>query len=165
MRLLTSLLLTELMICPFAAPQTKSFVVAPSGASVLERTISGHLVTIRFLTHQTKPPERSTNFPFDWPSVCTGSRNPCVLLDNLSIKIDGKDVFVARSAYADCSDLGTAAVTAKGKIYTLVLGGGDASESYMVFLKFSGDRLMERTLVAGEDTSHVLERTTYDLMH
>jgi hypothetical protein len=165
MRLLTSLLLAGLMVPPPSAPKTKLFVVAPSGTSVLERTISGHLVTVHFLTHETKLPERSANFPFDWPSVCTGSRNPCALLDNLSIRVDGKDVFIARSAYADCSDLHTSAVTAKGNIYTLVLGGGDAGESYMVFLKFSGDRLTERTLVAGEDTSHVLEQTTYDLMH
>jgi len=148
-----------------SAQTSPSLNISANGISNLQRKIGPHELTVTFTTHETKTPDRTSQFPFDWASVCTGSRNPCVLLDNLRIQIDHRDLFVARSSYADCSDLNTAAATSKDGIYSLVLSGGDASESYMVILRFSNDHLIDRVLIAGEDTSHIVEKTTYNLMH
>jgi len=148
-----------------SAQSPSSLDISANGVSSLQRQLGSHHLSVAFTTHEIKTPERTADFPFDWASVCTGSRNPCVLLDNLRIQIDHRDLFIARSSYADCSDLHTAAASFRDGIYSLVLSGGDASEGYMVILRFSKDRLIDRVLIAGEDSSHIVEKTTYDLMH
>jgi hypothetical protein len=90
------------------------------------------------------PPKRRT-------SSCTYSRIPCALVDTVELKVDNRDVFVPRSVVADLSDVNTARLRllARGR-FELVLHGGDASEAYEAHIVFDRQRVLERTIVAGE---------------
>lgn len=143
------------------AQRRVSALIADNGISILQRADDGHHLVLQFTTHTVQPPKETQDFPYDWSSDCTGSLTPCVLLDNLQIRYDDHRIFISRSAYADCSDFGHAAVTLHDGIYSLRLQGGNAEGGYIVTIRFNHTRVLDRTLVSGEDSSEILERTTY----
>jgi len=79
----------------------------------------------------------------------------------MKILIDGREIFIPRSAYADLGDITTAGFTTADNHITLIIKGGDASESYLVKLLFGKDGLTERRLYSGEDDQKPLEVTHY----
>jgi hypothetical protein len=135
--------------------------IKPGGNTQLQTTLDGSPVVIEFVTHAIPMPPMTKDFPFDYASNCTASRNPCVLLNNLRIKVSGKEIRVPRSAYFDCSDLLRASLTKKGQIYSLLLRGGDAAEAYKTTIRFTHTRVIERSVVAAENPGFVCERTKY----
>jgi hypothetical protein len=92
---------------------------------------------------------------------CTYSRTPCSLTEQVRILLDGNEVFVPRSAYADLGDISTAELTMIDGKMMLTIKGGDASESYVARLLFGKEGLSERRLYSGEDVEHPLEICHY----
>ena len=91
---------------------------------------------------------------------CTYSRVPCVIVRQLKIFVNGVEVFIPRSVYADLGDLQSAEFSQKDGLYTLTLTGGDASESYIARIAFD-KQIRERRLYSAEDRAHALETTRY----
>jgi len=79
----------------------------------------------------------------------------------LEISVNGKDLSVARSVYADLADLSKAVLRVnKKKQFILKLVGGDASESYTLEVTFDGGLVRQRTLTSNE-AQHVMQKTSY----
>jgi hypothetical protein len=92
---------------------------------------------------------------------CTYSRVPCVMTRKIALSIEGQEIFVPRSAYADLGDIQSAEFSFTADKLSLIIKGGDASESYVAHLIFDHSRALERQLYSGEDISHALETTYY----
>jgi hypothetical protein len=143
-----------------AADENKPVAVNPNGDSVLNGRIGGKTIRIILSAYkidiggqgQTPPRVRKTN--------CTYSSYPCSQVSNLSIWVGEKKLFVFRSVFADCADIGTMALTSAAGVNVLTLIGGDASEGYTVKVFFDDHRVKKRELYADEANS-LVETTTY----
>lgn len=147
------------LCCQLCFAQSRGSKVAPSGktsvSAVLGKTRAE--ATFRTSTVQISVTEEN-NRRF---AQCTYSRTPCSLTEQVRVSIDGGEVFIPRSAYADLGDITTAEFTASDTQVTLIIRGGDASESYVAKLLFGKDGLTERLLFSGEDEQHPLQVTHY----
>jgi hypothetical protein len=101
---------------------------------------------------QVPPNPRKTN--------CTYSRFPCSQVTHLSITVNGKQILVLRSAFADLADIGTMELSSVVGLSVLTLTGGDASEAYTAKLFFDNHRVRKREVFAKE-AGALLEKTTY----
>jgi len=97
---------------------------------------------------------------------CTGGRNPCTLVDSLSIRVNGHLVEVPRSIVTGLSDANRAGLAVVGPgTYKLVIEGGDAAEAYTAIIRFDHKRVKQRDIIEGE-AGMLAERTVYrDLSH
>ena len=142
--------------------EIKSRKVAQSGDSVLETKVGGKTIRVVITTYridigspsQEPPPAGEAN------TNCTYSRFPCSQVSNLQVWVEGKRLFVPRSAFADAADVGNMSVTSEAGAYAVALDGGDASEAYTVKLFFGAHRVRKRELYHLESDS-LLEVTTY----
>jgi len=133
--------------------------VARKGNSLLETKINGTAVRVAITAYQIDlgkqqepPPERSNN--------CTYSSFPCSQVSGLQISVGGTNLFVPRSVFADCTDIGNMSLTTEAGGYVLTLTGGDASEAYSVKVFFTGHEITKRELYDLESNS-VRQSTTY----
>lgn len=133
--------------------------VARNGDSLLETKINGTPVRIAITAYQIDigkqkepPPERSNN--------CTYSSFPCSQVSNLRISVGGTNLFVPRSVFADCTDVGNMSLTTEAGGYVLTLTGGDASEAYSVKVFFTAHEVTKRELHDIESNS-MRQSTTY----
>jgi hypothetical protein len=117
--------------------------VARSGNSTLETDVEGTPVRIAITTYQidigrqgAPPQERMNN--------CTYSSFPCSQVSSLRIRVKGTDLFVPRSVFADCADVGNMGIASEPAGYVLTLTGGDASEAYRVKIFFTADQVKKR---------------------
>jgi hypothetical protein len=92
---------------------------------------------------------------------CTYSRIPCSLTEQVRVLIDGSEVFIPRSAYADLGDITSAEFATSDNQVMLTIRGGDGSESYVAKLLFGKNGVAERRLYSGEDEQHPLQVTHY----
>jgi hypothetical protein len=102
---------------------------------------------------QEVPPEERKN-------NCTYSSFPCSQVSSLKIWVKGSSLFVPRSVFADCADVGNMRLTTEAGIYVLTLTGGDASEAYSVKVFFTPDQVKKREVYDLEAGSMV-QTTTY----
>ncbi|QKW55723.1 hypothetical protein [Stenotrophomonas sp. NA06056] len=93
-------------------------------------------------------------------AVCEGAR-PCKGVQSLQIRVNGAALPVPRSAYFDLVDLSSAKIDLGPKGGSLMLQGGDASESYNVRIRFSKNRVLSREIFVGTSQDDLLEETTY----
>ncbi|MBB5191093.1 hypothetical protein HNQ50_001816 [Silvimonas terrae] len=144
-----------------ANPVDAATTIAPEGVTDISAVSAKHQVIVRISTH-TVPisPSDTAAAHGGNSSGCTFSRAPCSLVDSLTLTVDGRALFVARSVFADLADLQTATVRQQNKQFVLVLQGGDASESYSVDISFDADRVRQRT-VSDYDGRDLLQKTIY----
>lgn len=96
-------------------------------------------------------------------SPCTGSRTPCRIIDEMKVLVDGSPLHVPGSVFRDLSDIRSGEISsAKGDDFLLVLHGGDASEAYMVVIRFDKERIKQRTLASSLIEDQPLEETMYN---
>jgi hypothetical protein len=133
--------------------------VAREGNSSLETKINGTSVRVAITAYRVDlgkqeepPPERSNN--------CTYSSFPCSQVSNLQISVGGINLFVPRSVFADCADIGDMSLTTEAGGYVLTLTGGDASEAYSVKVFFTTHQVTKRELYDLESNS-MRQSTTY----
>ena len=96
--------------------------------------------------------------------LCTGSRNPCSIVDNLEIRVNGKNVFVPKSAYLGLTDAITATISEKNGRYALYLTGGDASEAYKATFNFDDNRVFGRTISPATAPASPLKETIFNIV-
>jgi len=133
--------------------------VARSGGSSLDTEINGALVQILITQYQIDigkkeepPAERKNN--------CTYSSFPCSQMSSLHIRVKGISLFVPRSVFADCADVGSMRLALEGEDYVLTLTGGDASEAYSVKVFFNANQVKKREVYDLESGS-MRQSTTY----
>jgi len=103
---------------------------------------------------------QSNERPAHPDNSCTYSRFPCVILSSMSIIVDGNELFLPRSVFADLSDVTSIELGVSGKQMLLTMKGGDASEAYAVKVLFSKDQVTKRLLYSALQDPPVQE-TTY----
>lgn len=86
---------------------------------------------------------------------------PKALVSQLTVVVDGWDVFVPLSAFADLGNPRTVEVKVTRLGFHLVILGGDASASYRVLLAFEGRKLASRKVQHGEFPNEAWEETRY----
>jgi hypothetical protein len=92
---------------------------------------------------------------------CSGGRIPCSPVIEIELKLDGIEVGVPASVYADLADVNRAQLRQMDDGVALFLNCGDASGSYSVRIDFDAKGVRKRTMVDGFDESEVVEETTY----
>lgn len=138
------------------APQGETFVEAPTAA--------GSAVRVEIKTHEMQIGKPSDPRPAVIESNCTYSKYPCSIVDQIAITVNGDQLFVPRSAFADLADLNTAEVTAAKEGWILTLDGGDASEGYIVKIDFNKIRVTRRTMSSGTQPNKPLQETRYNIV-
>jgi hypothetical protein len=147
------------LCCQFCFAQGRGSKVAPSGETTVSAALGKTKAEASFRTSTVQvsgTQEKHRRF-----AQCTYSRIPCSLTEQVRVLIDGSEVFIPRSAYADLGDITTAEFAMNDNRVTLTIRGGDASESYVAKLLFGKDGLTERRLYSGEDEQHPLQVTHY----
>jgi hypothetical protein len=89
-----------------------------------------------------------------------------MLVDALTIRVNGQAIDVPRSVPVRLSDVDRASVTAGGAgVYKLTIECGDASEAYTAIIRFDRKRVKQLDIVDGE-AGMLAEQTIYrDLSH
>jgi hypothetical protein len=135
--------------------------VAPQGVTEIGMVFDKTHISLKITTHEVDIGGAVVESPERNLSGCTYSKIPCSLVDYLEISINGHWLFVARSVYADLSDLGKASLRqGEGGDFELVLIGGNASESYTVCITFDKNRIKKR-IMADNESAEFLQQTTY----
>jgi hypothetical protein len=136
--------------------------VSSRGETVLSSKLAGAEVRVKIRTHElTNGTSSKPTRPPDSP--CTMSRFPCSPVDGLEIMFHGKGIFVPRSTFADLADVNQAELSMEKGKPVLTLIGGDASESYVVKIRFTATHVTYRSLTSGEFPEHPLQETVYRL--
>lgn len=126
-------------------------------------TLSSGKTNVRVVikTHEVQIGKPSDPRPEIIESNCTYSRYPCSVVDFIGITVDGGRLFVPRSAFADLADLNLGKIEAAKVGWVLTLTGGDASESYIVKIKFDANGVNKRTVFSAMAPDKPVEQTTY----
>ena len=95
---------------------------------------------------------------------CTYSRYPCSVVDLIIIVVNGRPIIVPRAAFCNLADLVKADLQMGQKGAVLTLNGGDASESYLVKIRFNRERVMGLSLFGGESGKKLQETTFYKVV-
>lgn len=151
--------ITLVLCCQFCLAQSRGSRVTPSGETRVSAVLGKIKAEATFRTSTVQisgTEEKNRRF-----AQCTYSRIPCSLTEQVRVLIDGNEVFIPRSAYADLGDITSAEFATTDNQVTLTIRGGDASESYVAKLLFRKDGLAERRLYSGEDDQHPLQVTHY----
>jgi hypothetical protein len=138
--------------------------VSPQGKTRLRAVFRHVTVTAEIVGHSLPVTSRKDGDHSD--IRCTNSRIPCMLVDQLTIGVNGRRVDVPRSTVVELSDVDRVSLSAAGpNRYRLILECGDASEGYRVEILFDRTRVRQRDVIDGE-AGMLSERTIYkDLSH
>lgn len=142
-----------------AAKESGEISVSSVGDSVLVKQIDGKAIRVVLSaskidigTGRPSPEARKTN--------CLYTSRPCSQVSNVSIWVNGVRLFVPRSVFADCADLGAMSIASTGKLYVLTLAGGDGAEAYTVKVFFNSHSVTKREVYWDEGNS-LDQITTY----
>ena len=138
--------------------------VASRGETVVAATAGKLTVQVRIRTHEMPIGEPYDPRPAVIESNCTYSKYPCSIVDRVDITVNGKPLFVPRSAFCDLADLNEAEVKADEEGSILKLGGGDASESYIAKIEFDATHVRRRTLSSATEPDQPLQETIYHVV-
>ena len=82
---------------------------------------------------------------------------------SLAISVNGKELFVPRSVYADLEDPREASLGVRRKGFMLTILGGDASNSYSVCVDFDARKVSRRVVSSALTPGRISEETRYRL--
>jgi hypothetical protein len=83
------------------------------------------------------------------------------VVQSLRIRVNGRELFVPRSVFADLSWVTAAEVAASKSSGRLTVRGGDASESYFVRIEFDTQALRSRSLYSSLIPNAPMQQTRY----
>jgi hypothetical protein len=146
-------------ICVRAGQLSKP--VASQGDTLVFSTIGKLATKVTITTHEVQIGKPSDGRPDVILSNCTYSKYPCSVVDRLQIVVNGNPLFVPRSAFADLADLNNAEIEGSKNGWVLRLGGGDASETYIVRIEFDGAQVTRRTVSSGTLPNKPMQETIY----
>ena len=162
MRLCVSLIgMLAVLVAGHALGAQQSTAVAPEGETSVVATVSGLAVRVKLKTHEVQIGKPSDQRPPVIESSCTYSRYPCSVVDRLDIVVNGRRIFVPRSAFGDLGDVFRTEIAAREGGAVLTLYGGDASESYIARIAFDATRVTRRTLSPATEPDQPTQETAY----
>lgn len=83
------------------------------------------------------------------------------VIRELSISVDGRQVFVPRSVFADLIDPREAKIGFEIGGFVLSIGGGDGADSYVLHVYFDGKKITRRALYSSLVPDKAMEETRY----
>lgn len=128
--------------------------IARSASTTVTATLARRNVVVQIRT--TKLGKSDAGFPSSLSDYQEVSVVP-----QLSISVDGQDVWVPRSAYADLFNPRKALVKYENGFFVLLIGGADGADSYSAHLRFTGTRVVDRTVYNTVSPPRVSEKTVY----
>jgi len=143
------------LAAPASQENGATLIVKSASARVLGKNVK---IQVRGATVDIG--SQSSERPQHVENSCTYSKFPCIAVTSIEIEVDGNELFVPRSVFADLSDVTDIQLSALGKQMLLTLKGGDASEAYAVKVLFSKDQIVKRRLYSALQEPPVQE-TTY----
>jgi hypothetical protein len=149
------------MMVVFGTAHADPTAVASRGETLVVSGTDQPKVRVRINTHEMKIGKPSDERPAVIESNCTYSRYPCSLVDRIEITVNGKRVFVPRSAFCDLADLSKAEVSVGKDGSILKLVGGDGADSFIAKIEFDATHVRRRTVEGGESGGQLSEETTY----
>jgi hypothetical protein len=144
----------------FALADNALTPVKATGATALKATDGMVQARVSIKTHIVNIGVPQDALPKQRTSNCTYSRYPCSLVDRIDFSVDGKNVFAARSVFADLADIEGAGLKNDGNDFILSLKCGDASEAYNVTIRFNSTQVLDRK-ISDPRTGYVLQETRY----
>lgn len=114
------------------------------GETAIVANHTNYNVKVTIKTDEVEIGKPSDERPNIIRSACTYSRFPCSLVDYIDIEVNGKQLFIPRSVSCDLADLNTAEIRFEQNEPTLMLTGGDASESYIVRIEFNEEQIKRK---------------------
>jgi hypothetical protein len=141
-----------------------STAVVSQGETLLDATAGNLAVKVKIKAHEIQIGKPTDARPISIESNCTYSKYPCSVVDQVNIAVNGNQIFVPRSAFCDLADLSRARISFEKNESVLSLEGGDASESYIVKIKFDAIRVKRRTLSSGTQPKKPLQETIYNVV-
>ena len=137
--------------------------VSSQGVTIVSAKLNEMDIKIEIRTREIDIGQLSDEFPrvYESENCCTYSRYPCSVVYNIRISVNGKSIFVPRSAICDLSDLNTAEIILENDLAVLSLTGGDASESYFVKIEFNSHRVKRKILGSSIEPSQPIAITNY----
>jgi hypothetical protein len=147
-----------LVVAQLKAGEYRGARINPDGETTVTAVIGGSKLVAVFETSSIEigKHDKTPRFP-----QCTYTTMPCILTRQIKTYLNGKEIFLPRSAYAGLGDVHSAELTSKGGLFILSIVGGDASESYIARIAMNRKRTLERRIYSGEDPYHALEVTKY----
>ena len=136
-------------------------VVNPNGKTEFKFNTVRHSIEVEIQTQELKITNPSDGIDAILYSKCTRSRIPCSLLIRIDISVNGKKLFIPRSAYLDLADIHHATIVENETYMTILFRGGDASESYIAKIDFNENRVLKRSIASGLIPEKLLESTQY----
>ena len=132
-----------------------------NGATTILGSVAGSTLRAVITTHVVqigRPGSPAANMR---NTNCTYSRYPCSIVDRIDISVNGRPIDVKRSVFADLADLNRGRFKlSEGNRPILSFEGGDASESFVLDISLSKDRVLSRKRSDGEFPENY-ETTTY----
>jgi hypothetical protein len=156
----TCLLMLALVLGFDEQAKTGVVEVAPDGVTELEAELGTALATVKIRTLMLEPGAEKggeSNRGFH----CSGGRIPCSPVLEIEFKVDGTEMDIPASVYADLADVNRAQFRRMGDGVALFLECGDAAGAYSVRIDFDAKGVRRRAMVDGFDESEVIEETTY----
>lgn len=143
-----------------AYPQVRKSILKNGNTVLTEK--SGKLsVSVEFHTREIDIGKPSKKKPSPPQYNCTNSRFPCSVVDSIVILVNDSPLWIPKSIICGMTDLNRAELDVQGKEILLGISGGDASESYLVKIKFDKDRVLNKQFYSALDSSHMLEEINY----
>ncbi len=158
MKHLTWALCTAAVLCVFvnrvylALPQEVK--VAKAGETSLRAVLNGKKVQITFRTVSLSKSDRGFPLPLN-------DYNEVSIVQEISIFVDGKRVWVPWSAYADLFNVRGADIAFENGIFKLVTGGAGGADTYSVRIYFNTKRIIRRETYNSFSAHKALEVIIY----
>jgi hypothetical protein len=144
-----------LMGFQFATGTSGSDQIARSGDSSLRKVVGNKTIVVEFHTFIAK-----TSDPW-FPPEFEGY-NELSFVQHIRITVDGKTIWVPRSAYLDLFDAHAAAILFEQDLFVLSIAGADGGDAYQVHVYFDSKRVIRRAFYGLEfSTKKPSEETTY----
>jgi len=133
-------------------PQEKD--IERSGDTLLSTTLAKKTISVDF--HTTKMKKADAGFP-----LALAHYEDISVVRQMTIAVNGQDVWVPRSAYADLFDPRKAYLRSENGVFVLLVGGADGSDSYSVHIRFDATRVISRTVYDTMSPPRISEKTIY----
>jgi len=138
--------------------------VRSEGPTTLSVHAHGVSIVVKIITH-----EINNGVPRapSWLSLalgCTTTRYPCHFTEKLSIKVNGRSIYIPGSVTCGLEDLDDARLKTVNHGGMLILRGGDTSESYIAKISFNSVRVKRKDIYSPMEPSFLLEETVYHLL-
>lgn len=139
MRIGLALALAICAVLPPSSAAPRRQRIAPTGSTSFSALIDGKPIEIQFQTFIAKKSD-------PWFPLKLDYYDELSFIQNLSISVQGKTIWVPRSSYADLFNASVASITSENGMFVLSITGADASDSYLVHIYFGPQRVVRRAV-------------------